>query len=86
MRTEEDRIGAEGIGWWLRPDDLVTERPGLSMSAGQISQSEGITIPTPVFAALVAGALGVFFGPALLSLSAGGRDYLDRAAKGKFGS
>jgi len=81
-REEEERVGSpvSSAGWYLRPDNLVTKR----VSQGRISQDEGVTIPTPIFVGGITFFLGVFLGPAILSATAGGRDYLERAAKGKF--
>ena len=74
MRIEENRIGCCA-------SDLRSE--GISR---RISQDipEHVTIPTTVVVGLTLLAVGIFFGPALLSLSSGGRDYLSRAAQQKF--
>ena len=56
----------------------------ISEKVGQLDLPEAVTIPTTVVVGLTLHAVGIFFGPALLSLSSGGRDYLNRAAQKKF--
>jgi len=43
--------------------------------------SQGITIPTPLFVGLVSFGLGVLLGPALISSTAAGREWLEKQAK-----
>ena len=47
--------------------------------------AQGVTIPTPLFIGLVCFGLGMFLGPAMISSTAAGRDWLERQARAKIG-
>jgi hypothetical protein len=52
--------------------------------ANLIADDEGVTVPTWLIVGTVALALGVILGPAILSTTESGSQYLARAAKKKF--
>jgi hypothetical protein len=54
--------------------------------ANLIAQDGGVTIPTWLLAGTIALALGIILGPAILSTTEAGSQYLARAARKKLGT
>lgn len=44
--------------------------------------SQGVTVPTPLFAGLIGLGIGLLFGPAIIASSQTGRQWLERQARG----
>lgn len=44
--------------------------------------SQGVTIPTPLFAGGLGLVIGILIGPAILAASGWGRSYLEKKARG----
>ena len=46
--------------------------------------AQGVTIPTPIFTALIAFGAGILFGPAIIASTRGGSRWLEEQAKAGF--
>jgi len=51
-------------------------------NCGEHLISQGVTIPTPLFAGSLGFVFGVLIGPAILAASNWGRTYLEKKARG----
>ena len=49
---------------------------------GESLIAQGVTIPTPLFVGLLSFGLGMLLGPALIATTSGGRDWLEKQARG----
>ena len=76
MAIGREQSDVDGLVWLARPE--------LAGSPGIAGIGDGLMIPWPVFAAMIAFGIGIFVGPALFSLSTGGQEYLKRAAERRF--
>jgi len=61
----------------------VGERATCPM-CGTINQviGQGVTIPTSLFVGIITFGLGMLLGPALIATTEGGRDWLEKQARG----
>ena len=78
MAIGREQGDVEGQLWLVRPE-LIESQGGVSGIA-----QEGLTIPWPVFSAMIFFGIGIIVGPAILGLTTGGQNYLKRAAEQRF--